>query len=170
MLGVTKNIISDAIISHLNHFADAQKGRYANIHALKKNNLNTEFEPIHQWNKKVDQLILDAHWKNTLGSKKSNNTATNMAEALSDYWLVISMDESGDLMNLEDIIQSGFSDKALFKYRVYYTLLIIRSMSEIFNQLSQKNYLKEFSGLYEFFQGFCLKDPDLLKYKKWPVF
>lgn len=163
------NIISDAIISSLNHFADAQKGRYANIHALEKNNSNTEFEPIRRWSEGVDRLILDAHWQNTARSKGSNNIATKIADQLSDSWLVMSVNESGDTMNLEDIFQRFGSNKVLFKYRVYYTLLIVRSVSEIFNKLSEKNY-DEFCGLHEFFQGFCLNDPELLKCKKWPAF
>lgn len=165
-----KNIISDAIISSLNHFADAQKGRYANIHALEKNKSNTEFEPIRWWSEKVDRLILGYHWKNTSKSKKLNNIATKIADQLNDSWFIISTNESGNTMNLEDIFQRSGSNKVLFKYRMYYTLVIIRSVSEIFNKLSQKNYLNEFSGLYEFFQGFCLNDPELLKYKKWPAF
>ncbi len=165
-----KCIISDAIISSLNRFADAQKGRYANIQALDKKNSNTEFEPIYRWHEEVDKLILDYHWHKTPKSKKSNNIATKIANQVNDCWLIMCVNESGDKMNLEEILSRTESNKVLFKYRIYYTLLIIRSVSEIFNELSQKNYLREFVGLYEFFQGFCLHDSVLLKNKKWPVF
>lgn len=165
-----ENIISNEIISSLNHFADAQKGRYANIHALEKNDSNVEFEPIRQWSEGVDRLILDAHWQNTPRSKKSNNIATNIADKLSKSWFIMSVNESGDSLSLKDIFKKTGSNKVLFKYRLYYTLLIIRSVSEIFNVLSRKNNFNEFSGLYEFFSGFCLDDPALLKYKRWPLF
>ncbi len=171
LLYLYKNcIISDAIISCLNSFADAQEGRYANIQALDKQDSSTEFEPIRRWIEEVDKLILDYHWHKTPKSKKSNNIAANIANRINDCWLFMGVNESGDKMNLEESLSRINPDKVLFKYRIYYTLLIIHSVSEIFNKLSQKNYLSEFAGLYEFFQGFCLGDSELLKYKKWPVF
>ncbi len=165
-----KCIISDAIISSLNCFADAQKGRYANIQALDKKDSNTDFEPMRRWHKDVDKLILDYHSHKTPKSKKLNNMASKIANSINDCTIFIFTNESGDKINLEESFLRINSDKVLFKYRRYYTLLIIRSVSEIFNKLSQKKYLNEFYGLDEFFQGFCLDDPVLLKNKKWPVF
>ena len=165
-----KCIICDAIVSCLHCFADANKGRYANIQALDKQDASIEFEPIRRWSEEVDKLILDYHWHKTPKSKKLNSIATKIANQINDLSVFMWVNESGDKMNLEESFLRINSDKVLFKYRRYYTLLIIRSVSEIFNELSQKNYLREFVGLYEFFQGFCLHDSVLLKNKKWPVF
>lgn len=54
--------ISVNIISCLDAFADAGRGRYANFAALGDPNIETEFEPIHKWWVEVAEKILDSHY------------------------------------------------------------------------------------------------------------
>lgn len=166
--------ISNAIISCLDSFADAGRGRYANFQAIGDPNFAKQFEPISNWWKNVAEPILTQHYRGTTRELKVNRNADLVGRLIGDYSLVLHRSETGDVM--QDVRTASArtgQTSVVQQYGRYYALRIIRWMSEIFCGLSRDGAYKVgmdvLFGHYEYFQTFTVEDKFLRTRKVWPL-
>lgn len=165
---------SAAILNCLDSFADAGRGRYANFSVIGDPNFNEDLEPIKHWYDNVADLILSSHHNGKTPEKKIAANAQLVSDAIGDYSSVLFIAEDGKI--LSDIksasIRTGQSE-ILQKFGRFYTLQIVRWLSDIFIELTDTSgYKDEFAvlfGHYEFFQTYSVEDKFLLTRKVWPL-
>jgi hypothetical protein len=171
--GRPQSEISKKIIECLDAFADARRGRYANFAALGDPNLGDEFEPIRKWWAEVAELILQNHYYGKPAQKRIENNAQMMATMVSGYASVLYINETGDVMqDLQAASARTGQTELVQKFGRYYTLTVVRWLSDLFSELSSTacytNKMGAFFGHGEFFVPYRADDSFLKNRKIWP--
>jgi hypothetical protein len=96
--------ISEKIIECLDAFADAGRGRYANLAALGDPNLGQE-EPIRKWWSDIAELILKEHYYGKAIQKRVEGRARVVDDLMSSISHVLYINENGDAMR--DVLTSS---------------------------------------------------------------
>jgi hypothetical protein len=166
--------IPQRIIECLDLFADASRGRYANIGALGNPNFSEEFEPIRKWWDNVATLILERHYFGKSIRNRVERNAHIVDRMLGGHASVLFLPESGETIHdvLSASIRSGQTE-LVQKFGRYYTLMLVRWLSDLFCKLTliacHKKQLDAFFGHDEFFSTFRVDDDFLLRRRVWPL-
>jgi hypothetical protein len=166
--------ISKQIIECLDSFADASRGRYANFAALGDPNLGDEFEPIRRWWTVVAESILREHFYGKPVQKRIEVDALMVESILSGHAFVLHINETGEAM--KEVAASARrtgQTKLVQKFGRYYTLTIVRWLSDLFSELSViacgTNKIDAFFGHNEFFNTYKVEDSLLKNRTIWPL-
>lgn len=163
------------VINCLDEFADARRGRYANLASLDDPEIHSEFEPIRKWWREVAEAILEIHYYGKNVQKRVEIGAAQVQVMLNDVAYVYHTDECG--AEVQDVfsgsVRTGQTD-VVQKYGRYYTLIIVRWLADIFSEISNiafyRNGISQFFGSWEFLQTYTVKDRFLKSRKSWPLF
>lgn len=165
--------ISDAIVERLDAFASAGRGRYINFSTLGDPNLGKQ-EPIRKWWDDVAELILAEHYYGKPVQKNVEAQAKFISSVLSPISLVRFTSEKGEA--LQDVESSSIltgQTSILQRYGRFYTLLVVRWLSDVFSKLSERacytHRIDAFFGVWEFFDTYCVNDKFLKTRKIWPL-
>lgn len=165
--------ISLKIVECLDAFADAGRGRYANFAALGDPNLGQD-EPIGKWWGEVAELILKEHYYGKTAQKRVEGRASVVDAVMSPVSMVLYFSETGDTMQdmLTASIRTGQTE-LVQRYGRYYTLTVVRWLSEVFSELSRlacyTHNIDAFFGVWEYFQTYTVDDNFLKTRKNWPL-
>ena len=166
--------ISTAIITCLDSFADAKKGRYANFEILDPLSANKQYEPVSKWWNDVAEPILQKHYFNKAVEKNVVQNAEIISQLMDEHSLVLYRNENGGIM--QDLktssIQTG-QTKIVQKFGRFYTLQIVRWLASVFIELSRdgeyKHQIDVLFGHYELFYSYSVEDHFLKNRKIWPL-
>ena len=165
--------ISTAIVECLDTFADASRGRYANFAVLGDPNLGQE-EPIRKWWGDVVELILAEHYFGKPVQERVEERAKIIDSLMSSNSSVFYFDEEGDTLNdvYSASVRTGQTE-IVQRCGRFYALLVVRWLSDVFSQLSQKacdeHNVEAFFGVYEYFNTYRVADNFLKTRKIWPL-
>lgn len=168
------NPISGAIIKCLDSFADASRGRYANFEFVGNPQNGNQHEPVSLWWNEVAQLILQEHLSGTKQEAILKAHAAFAAHVLGNDSITLHQIETGDIVqDIEALSLRTGQTKIVQKYGRYYTLLVIRWLSEVFSKLSQhacyQAKIPVFFGHSEYFDTFTVPDEFLKTRRTWPL-
>lgn len=166
--------ITNQILICLDAFADAKRGRYANFAPLGNPNITQDFEPIRIWWTEVASRILKEHYYGKLAQRRVEANAAVIDSLIGEVTLVRHINESGQFMNDVYSASRRTGESALVqKFGRYYSLSIVRYLSEIFKEMSYKGgyemKLNVIFGLYEYFNCYVVDDYYLKNRKIWPI-
>lgn len=166
--------ISHAVVSCLDAFADASKGRYANFEAIGNPSFNPADEPVAKWWREVVEPILTKHYRGKRAETGVKANARLIDAMIGGMTSVNFFDESGGVMDdVATASERAGQSKWAQKYGRFYTLSIVRWLADIFAGLTQTNgYQTGFEvlfGHYEIFNTYGLDDSFLLSRKSWPI-
>jgi hypothetical protein len=167
------NRISAAIISELDAFADAKRGRYANFEMMEGSN-HTDKEPLSSWVKNVGEPILQKHFRGTQREEAAKFRSKLMETLLGEVSTVNHRSEDGTKLNtIEKSSFRSVENEVFQKYGRYYSFLIIRHLSEIFSNLTSLRGYEAggelWFGHYEHFNTFIVPNKFGLSRKIWPL-
>ena len=162
-----------AIVSNLDAFADARRGRYANFEALGDPNL-TSHEPISKWWTEVAEPILDQHYRGTKTQVRVESNARLIDQLIGDFRLVHHTSETREMMTDVETASRRTGQTAIVqKWARYYTLTLIRWLSAVYKEMAYKAVYEgghdAFVGTWEFFYTFLVDDSFLRTRKSWPL-
>ncbi|MGC9420528.1 MAG: hypothetical protein ACP5EN_16315 [Rhodovulum sp.] len=167
------NEISKAIISELDSFADAKRGRYANF-SMMEGVGGTSEEPLSSWDSNVGERILRRHFRDTEKERLARSRASVMQALLGDVAIVRHMAEDGSA--LDTIEKASFrtaENEIAQKYGRYYAFLVIRYLADVFYELTCKRGYEAGGEMwfshYEHFNTFTVPDEFGLRRKIWPL-
>jgi hypothetical protein len=166
--------ICASIIRCLAAFADASKGRYANFEAIGNPKFDIRNEPVNKWWIEVVEPILDKHYRGKRSEEGVRNRAALFDAMIGNASYVRHLDENDMMMtDIRTASERTGQTKWAQKYGRYYTLLIIRWLSNTFSELTRRaGYENDFTSLfghYELFASYCTTDDFLLTRKIWPL-
>jgi hypothetical protein len=163
-----------AAVECLDAFADASRGRYANFEAIGNTNFDPSNEPVNRWWTKVVEPILDNHYRGKSAEAGVRERAAVINAMIGSSSLVLNVNEEGVMMT--DIATSSERTGQTVwaqKYGRFYTLSIVRWLSDIFDQLVHEGAygrkIDALSGHNEFFKTYRASDSFLLTRKLWPL-
>jgi hypothetical protein len=166
--------ISKAIISQLDSFADAGRGRYANFDIMRQPD-NAEHEPLSAWMAAVGEPILNSHCRGTRDEDTARLNADLMEGLLGDVTHVRHTSENGT--PLSTISAASFrtaENEVMQTYGRLYSFYVIRWLSDIFHQLTSTRGYEEggelWFGHYEHCSTFLVSDSDAKRRKTWPLY
>lgn len=167
------NAIVSAIISNLDAFADARRGRYANFEALGDPNL-TSHEPISKWWNEVAEPTLDQHYQGTKTQARVESNARLIDQLIGGFTLVHHTSETREMMTDVETASRRTGQTAIVqKWTRYYTLTLIRWLSDVYKEIAYKAVYEKgydaFFGSWEFFDTFLVDDSFLRTRKAWPL-
>lgn len=162
-----------AIISNLDAFADAGRGRYANFEALGDPNL-TSHEPIGKWWTEVAEPILGQHYRGTKTQTRVDSNAQLIDLLIGDFTLVHHTSETREMVTDVATASRRTGQTAIVqKWARYYTLTLIRWLSAVYKEMAHKAVYEKghdaFFGSWEFFYTFLVDDSFLRTRKNWPL-
>jgi len=165
--------ISVKILECLDAFADARKGRYANIASLDNPNLSNE-EPIKKWWDEVAEAILQQHYYGKSAQKRVEANAEIIDSMMSPNTMVLHTDESGRTM--QDVksasIRTGQTE-IVQKFGRYHALTIVRWLSSVLAEIGHiacyRYNIEGFFGINEYFYSYMVDDSFLKTRKIWPM-
>ena len=168
-----REAISARIVECLDAFADASRGRYANFAALGNPNLGQE-EPISKWWSEVAELVLKRHYYGKSAQKRVEENARAVDTLLSPFAMVRHFDESGALLDNVLAASKRTGQTAIVQtYGRYYTLTVVRWLSDIFCEISRtatyEHNLDAYFGMWEYLQTYTVDDSFLKTRKNWPL-
>lgn len=166
--------IAAAIVQCLDSFADASRGRYANFEAIGNPAFDPGNEPVAKWWREVVEPILSKHYRGTKAEVRVKANARMIEALIGGMSSVLYFDESGGVMGDAEVASERTGQtKWAQKYGRFYTLSIVRWLSDIFSALTQtagyEDGFEVLFGHYEFFNGYRVDDGFLLNRKKWPL-
>jgi hypothetical protein len=166
--------ICTAVITCLDAFADASKGRYANFEAIGNPHFNASDEPVNKWWCEVVEPILDRHYRGKAAEVTVKQRAAAVDAMIGHISMVRFTDETGSLMsNVSTASERTGQTKWAQKYGRFYTLAVVRRLSHIFAQLvreaADQRGIDSLYGHHEFFITYTLDDRFLLTRKVWPL-
>ncbi|TJU99919.1 MAG: hypothetical protein E5Y12_22505 [Mesorhizobium sp.] len=166
--------IAQSIVSCLDSFADARRGRYANFDTLGDPNLKTEFEPIQKWWSEVAEAILARHFYGTKAEKGVRARAQLFEAVMGPISMIRHTAEDGTpLTDIETASYRTGATAYVQKYGRYYALVIVRWLSDVFQVLTNYGcYTKDLDvlfGHYEHFQTYRVENEFLKTRKRWPL-
>jgi len=161
------------IVECLDAFADASRGRYANFAALGDPSLGKE-EPIRKWWNVIAEGILQEHYYGKSIQGRVETNARIVDALLAPVSTVHFTNETGDAMQdaLTSSVRTG-QTKLVQSYGRYYTLMIVRWLSDVFSKLSNlacyTHNVGAFFGSWEYFWTYTVDDSFLKTRKNWPL-
>ena len=163
-----------AAIDCLDTFADASRGRYANFEVIGNPNFDRQNEPVNRWWTKVVEPILDKHYRGTAAESGVKQRAQAIGALMGPISIVRHIDEKGTMMNDVAIASERTGQtKWARKYGRFYTLTVVRWLSDIFDKLvHEAAYGRNIDALFghnESFNTFTVPDSFLLTRKQWPL-
>jgi hypothetical protein len=166
-------VIVSAIVSNLDAFADARRGRYANFEALGDPNL-TSHEPISKWWNEVAEPILGHHYRGTRTQARVEANARLIDQFIGSFTLVRHTTETREMMtNVETASKRTGETAIVQKWARYYSLTLIRWLSHVYKEMAYRAAYKKgydaFFGSWEFFETFLVDDSFLRTRKVWPL-
>jgi len=165
--------VAKAIVTNLDAFADAQRGRYANFASICDPNL-TRDEPLSKWWNQVAKEILNQRYFGTAAQERIENNARVIDAMLSKYTIVQHFSEEREQIdNLETASIRTGQTEIVQKWSRYHSLTIIRWLSGIYSKLAYgavcKHQHDAFFGTWEFFYTYTVSDNFLKSRKIWPL-
>lgn len=164
--------MTDAVLDALAMFADASRGRYANFATI--SGVSSPHDPVTYWWEKVGEPILAAHFNGTSRQERAERDSTAVGELMGGYSLVFHLDESGK--QITDVRSGSYrtaQSELVQKYGRFYTLRLVRWMSEVFTELtapvSGPTGDPTLFGHHEILGTFVSRDTYLLNRKRWPI-
>jgi len=165
--------ITTKIVDCLDAFADATRGRYANFAALGDPNLASD-EPISKWWTDVAYLILKKHYEGKSVQTRTEANAAAIHQFLSPFSIVLHHDEQGSTM--QDIRTASLhtgQTKVVQRFGRYYSLLLVRWLSDLFSELARKAAYGErydaFFGAWEYLDTYTVPEEFLKRRRVWPL-
>jgi hypothetical protein len=163
--------ICTKIVECLDHFADADRGRYVNFATLRDPNLGNQ-EPILLWWDQVAKLILEKHYderKQERAEAQANLVAQMMSPAI-----VLQTDEMGHpIRDVASASVRSSQNDIVRQWGRYYALTIVRwlasALSELASEACHEHGAHAFFGVWEYLQTYALEDSLLRRYKIWPL-
>ncbi len=165
--------ISAKIVDVLDAFADASRGRYANLAALGDPNLSRK-EPIARWWSDVATSILKSHYEGKPIQARVEANAVAIHEIVSPFAMVLHDNESGEIMQDAHTasVRVGLT-RVVQKFGRYYALTVVRWLSELFSELAHQacytHQIDVFFGSWEILQTYTVPDEYLKSRKVWPL-
>lgn len=163
-----------AVVDNLDAFADASRGRYANFEAIGNPAFDPSHEPVNQWWTQVVEPILDRHYRGGSAEAGVRERAAVMDAVVGSNSLVLNVNEQGAMMT-DIATASERTEQTVWaqKYGRFYTLSVVRWLSDIFDQLVHEGaYGRKIDALLghsEFFTTYRVPDSFLLSRKLWPL-
>jgi hypothetical protein len=163
-----------AALNSLNAFASASQGRYANFEAIGNPAFDPALEPVNRWWAEVVEPILTKHYRGTEREAKVRANAQLVNALMGSSASVLHTDEGGRSMrDLETTSERTGQTKWAQKYGRYYTLCVVRWLSNVFEELAREAaYGQGIDALFEhweFFNTYTVTDNFLLNRKTWPL-
>lgn len=126
--------IFDMIINFLTEFANSS--RYYNLDTLSGKLSHTD-EPLRKWNKTINRLIVERHFKQNENKAQRISALANMIE---DRFIVSFENENGKkITNIRDFYLEGMTVDVKQKYSMFYSYVIVRFLSNLLWNLD-RNY------------------------------
>jgi hypothetical protein len=162
------------VVECLDAFADASKGRYANFEAIGNPTFDSDNEPVNRWWTKVVEPILDKHYRCKSAEAGVRQWAATVQAVIGSSSIVRHINEQGVKMtNIATASERTGQTKWARKYGRFYTLTVVRWLSNIFDGLiDEAAYGKRISALFghnEMFQTYLVPNSFLLSYQRWPL-
>jgi hypothetical protein len=163
-----------AALNSLNAFASASQGRYANFEAIGNPAFDPAQEPVNKWWAEVVEPILTKHYRGTGREAKVRTNAQMVNALVGGSASVLHTDEGGRSMrDVETASERTGQTKWAQKYGRYYTLCIVRWLSNVFEELARDaangRGMDALFGHWEFFSTYTVTDDFLLNRKTWPL-
>ncbi|CQD08099.1 hypothetical protein BN970_01564 [Mycolicibacterium conceptionense] len=165
--------VSEKIITCLDSFADAGRGRYANFHELGDPSLD-EDEPIRAWWSEVANAILNTHYYGTDIQKRVEGNADEIHRSMASFSSINFVSEMGEIVTSprQASIMTGQAE-IVQRYGRYHALSIVRWLADTFSELSREASLRQgmnaFFGAWEHLQSYPVPDEFLKTRKIWPL-
>jgi hypothetical protein len=167
-----EDAITTAVIETLDHFADASRGRYANLATIVGKVVDND--PVANWWNTVIEPILSRHYTGTRYENRDLGMASWAENSFGDLSVVLHTDEVGDIIT--DVASASMrSSKSLIaqRYGRFYVLRLVRWMSNIYGDLvwsgAYKRRIVILFGHEERVSTFRVPNEFLLKRKRWPL-
>lgn len=161
-----------SVVEALTMFADASRGRYANFQTI--SGPSSPHDPVIHWWSHVVEPILAEHFRGTGRQKRAQRDAAIVHSLIGKHSIVLQLDESGNPIN--DVARGSYrtsENELAQKYGRFYTLRIVRWMSEVFAKLtvpiSGPNGNPVLFGHHELLGTFVVPDQYLRNRKRWPL-
>lgn len=146
-LELVSDPIFDQIIDFLTEFA--HNARYYNLDTL-TGQLNSSGEPLSVWNKKINPIIIERHYRH---NEEKANFIKELTNAIGDNIMVSFKNEEGnEINNLRDFYLEGMTVTVKQKYGMFYLYCIIRFLSKLLWNLD-KEYFPMVSEYFAIFRN-----------------
>jgi hypothetical protein len=159
------------IVTCLDAFADASRGRYANFAAIGDPNLG-EFEPISMWWTEIAELILRQHYHGKPVQRRVEKFSRAGDELMAGRAMVLFVSEKGEMMtDFRSASERTGQTQIVQKYGRFYTLTVARWLACLYAELCDKacsNGIDAFFGLGAFLEPYMVDDSFLKTRKSWP--
>ncbi len=164
--------ISTAIISCLDDFAAASRGRYANHASL--TGTPSPHDPVVAWWSKVCKLILKAHFAGTPSEVVARKEAAAMQAIMNAHSATLFFHEDGSVVqDLEEVTVMTHERAVTQRWGRFYTLSHARWLADIFDSMTgtaqPAGGVNYFFGHYERVQTLRVADAVLRTRKSWPL-
>lgn len=167
------NKIVMAMLSNLDAFADAGRGRYANFAAL-TDPTQVRNDPLAKWWNEVAEAVLLRHYYGTKKQEKVEANAQAVSAIGSSFTYVQYTTETRDqLTDLELASRRTGQLSVVQPWSRYHALTLVRWLAYIHQQLTKHACYNEgidaFFGCWEFLDCYRLDDSFLKSRKIWPL-
>lgn len=167
-----QDIITTALIEALDQFADASRGRYANLATI--DGKVSKHDPIAGWWTTVIEPILSKHYAGTSRETHDAKVAAWAEHVIGDSSIVLHTDECGDMITDVTAASARSSMNSVAqRYGRFYVLRLVRWMSDVYGDLVWSGaYEKRIAILFgheERVTTFKVPDTFLLNRKRWPL-
>lgn len=164
--------MTKCVLDALTMFADASRGRYANFETI--SGASSPHDPVIYWWNQVVEPILAKHFHGTKRQKRAQLDAAILNSLIGEHSIVLHLDESGN--RISDVAGGSYrtsENELAQRYGRFYTLRIVRWMSEVFVTLtapiSGPNGDPTLFGHHEIVGTFVAPDQYLRDRRKWPI-
>lgn len=164
--------ISTAVISCLDDFAAASRGRYANHASL--TGTPSPHDPVAAWWNKVCKPILKDHFVGTHSEVIAKEKAARMQAFMGEHSVTLFFHEDGSVVqDLEKVTMMRHERTVTQRWGRFYTLSHARWLAEIFDGMTAtaraEGGVNYFFGHYERVQTLRVADDLLRTRKSWPL-
>lgn len=164
--------ITDSIIHALDLFADASRGRYANLATIA--GTVSDHDPVVYWWASVVEPILERHYRGSRREIRDRDVAAAVELLLRDSSVVLHTDESGNMITDLAAASRRTAESAVAqKYGRFYVLRLMRWASDLYGDLVWHGAYREriaiLFGHEERVATFRVPDEFLLSRKRWPL-
>ncbi|WP_457134448.1 hypothetical protein [Mycobacteroides abscessus] len=168
-----KSEITSSILTCLDEFADAGRGRYANFTELGNPNLSQD-EPIANWWNDVAEAILTKHYYGKRVQKTVESQAAFAHKMMAPHSSILFINETNDVMTTPLAASTRTGQAELVqRYGRYYALTVARWLADVFCELTKmatyKRDIHAFSGVWEHLWDYAVPDDFLKTRKVWPL-
>jgi hypothetical protein len=166
------DVITERIVTALDSFAAASKGRYANFTMIADG--ATSHEPVALWWAEVVDPILEKHFAGTKAMATAEANSARVHSMLGGNVLVRHWDEAGQPMqSAQQASMRTAMNVVAQKYGRFYTLRLVRWMADVYKSITSmansSHDLRALFGHDEWFSTFLVEDAYLLNRKVWPL-